>query len=224
MPAKLLESHFPYIHARSTSSTDLSKPPKSTSKSSSGPSSPTTPRRPQPTRASSHPGPASQSTPSPKPKQPARAFGTNYRVRRTPPSSPPNGLSSSQPLGPAHAHSNVRDFANISSSAAHSQPTRRKPVYSMHEADPAVKGRSEVVYTDDELLKRLNTIGESDEVDVERVKTVDREKERKWEEKRKRKEEREMEEWNRREALKARKAMTRGFSWKGVKNVVGGFR
>ena len=97
-------------------------------------------------------------------------------------------------------------------------------MYSMHEADPATKGRPEVKYTEEELLKRLNTIGEDEEVDVDRVKTVERERDREWEEERKRKEDREMEDWNRREANRARKAMARGFSWKGVKNVVGGFR
>lgn len=94
----------------------------------------------------------------------------------------------------------------------------------MHEADPAAKGRPEVIYTDEELLKRLNTIGEDEEVDVERVKTVEREREREWEEERRRKEEREMEEWNRREGKKAQRGMARGFSWKGVKHVVGGLR
>ncbi|KAJ4304643.1 hypothetical protein N0V90_000169 [Kalmusia sp. IMI 367209] len=208
MPAKLFESHFPNVNAhslRSSSSTDVSKPPISRS----GTSSPPKPKRPQPTRAASHPGPA------PKVKQPGRAFGTNYRVRRTPPASPPNGPSHPQPLGPAQAHSNVRDFAKISSSAAHSQPTRRKPVYSSHEADPASKERHQVMYTDEELLKRLNTIGEDEDEGVDRVKTVDREKEREWEEERKRKEDREMEEWNRKEAKKARKGLGRGFSWKG---------
>ena len=97
----------------------------------------------------------------------------------------------------------------------------------MHQADPAVKGRPETVYTEEELLRRLNTIGEDEEADMDRVKTTEKEKEREWEEERKRKEEKEMEEWNEREARKAhkaQKAMTRGFSWKGVKHVVGGFR
>lgn len=97
-------------------------------------------------------------------------------------------------------------------------------MYSMHQANPAVKGRGETVYTEEELLRRLNTIGEDEEGDMDRVRTTEREKEKEWEEERKRKEEREMEEWNQREAKKVQKAMTRGFSWKGVKHVVGGFR
>ncbi|KAL1600626.1 hypothetical protein SLS60_007012 [Paraconiothyrium brasiliense] len=225
MATKILQATFPHMHTRSSSSTDVSKTPKSGSKSGSnsptksGTNSPA-PQRPQPVRAASHPGPA------PKVKQPGRAFGTNYRVRRTPPGSPPNERvqSQTQPLGPAQAQSSVRDFAKITSSAAHSQPSRRKPVYSMHEADPAVKGRPEVMYTDEELLKRLNTIGEDEETDIDRVKTVEREKEREWEEERRRKEDREMEEWNRKEAKKAQSRMVRGFSWKGVKKTVGGFR
>lgn len=95
----------------------------------------------------------------------------------------------------------------------------------MHEADPAAKGRPEVVYTDEELLRRLNTIGEDEETDVDRVKTVDMENLQQWEEERRKKEERDMEEWNRREEKKkAQKGMVRGFSWKGVKKTVGGFR
>lgn len=97
-------------------------------------------------------------------------------------------------------------------------------MYSLHEADPAAKGRPEVVYTDAELLKRLNTIGEGEEEDVERVRTVERERDREWEAERRRKEEREMEEWNARGARKGKGSLSRGFSWKGVKSVVGGFR
>jgi hypothetical protein len=97
-------------------------------------------------------------------------------------------------------------------------------VYSLHEADPAAKGRPEVVYTSEELLKRLNTIGEDEEVDVERVRTVEMEKGKDWEEQRRRKEDRDMEEWNRKEAKKAHRGLMRAFSWKGVKQTVGGFR
>lgn len=94
-------------------------------------------------------------------------------------------------------------------------------MYSLHEADPAVKGRPQVVYTDAELLKRLNTIGEDEETDVDRVRTVERAAEAEWEEQRKRKEERDMEEWNAREARKARMGIVRGFSWRGVKKSMG---
>lgn len=97
-------------------------------------------------------------------------------------------------------------------------------MYSLHEADPAAKGRPEVVYSDAELLQRLNTIGEDEEVDVDRVRTVEREREMDWEEQRRRKEDRDMEEWNRREAKKAQRGLVRAFSWKGVKRSIGGFR
>ncbi|KAF2449947.1 hypothetical protein P171DRAFT_428065 [Karstenula rhodostoma CBS 690.94] len=251
MPTNLLKPTFPHLHRRSSSSTDIPKaakpdapkpvahtpgttsPTKPSAKSPTKPSakSPTKPsaesprpQRPQPVRAASHPGPAPQSSPAPKSKQPARAFGTNYRVRRTPPGTPPNERAhpTSQPPG-YQAHPSVHDFAKIPS-PAHSPPTRRKPVYSLHEADPAAKGRPTVVYTDEELLKRLNTIGEDEEVDVDRVNTVDRVREMDWEEQRRRKEDRDMEEWNRKEAKKAQKGMVRGFSWKGVKKTMGGFR
>jgi hypothetical protein len=90
----------------------------------------------------------------------------------------------------------------------------------MHEADPAVKGRPECIYTDEELLKRLNTIGEDNEEELDRIRTVDREGMMRWEEERKQKEDKEMEEWNRKQAKKAMK-LNRGFSWKGVKSAVG---
>ncbi|KAK7184996.1 hypothetical protein DPSP01_002823 [Paraphaeosphaeria sporulosa] len=234
MPAGIIQSAFPQLHRRSSSSTDISKSPKSGSHTA-GTTTPTKPaakspkpQRPQPVRAASHPGPAPVSRPAPK-KQPARAFGTNYRVRRTPPGTPPNervpSTTTPSPFG-SPAHPSVRDFAKIAASAspAHSPPTRRKPVYSLHEADPAAKGRPEVVYTHEELLKRLNTIGEDEETDVDRVKTVERAAGMDWEEQRRRKEERDMEEWNRKEAKKAQKGLVRGFSWKGVKKTMGGFR
>jgi len=176
-------------------------------------------QRPQPIRAASHPGPAPKAKPS------GRAFGTNYRVRRTPPSSPPNGRVQppAQSHNTIHAHTAVRDFAKLTSSAAHSQPTRRKPVYSLHEADPASRERPQVIYTEEELLRRLNTIGEDDEVDVDRVRTVDREKQREWEAERKKKEDKEMDEWNHKEAKKMHRRLGsgRGLSWKGVKHAVG---
>jgi hypothetical protein len=182
--AKVFEDHFPHMRPHiphSTSQTNFATKPAS----KSGTSSPVTPRRPQPTRASSHPGPA------PKSKPQGRAFGSNYRVRRSPPQTPVNQHSSqSKPLSQQEGHSAVRDFAKAPSTAAHTQPHRRKPVYSMHEADPAAKGRPEVIYTDEELLKRLNTIGEDNEEEVDRVRTVDREHEKEWEEERRRKEER----------------------------------
>jgi hypothetical protein len=90
----------------------------------------------------------------------------------------------------------------------------------MHEADPSVKGRPENIYTEEEMLKRLNTIGEDNEEEAQRVRTVDKKHAEDWEEERRRKEEREMEEWDRREAKKGPK-MSRGFSWKGVKSAVG---
>lgn len=90
----------------------------------------------------------------------------------------------------------------------------------MHEADPASKERNDVVYTDEELLKRLNTIGEDNDEDIDRTSTVDMENQRHWEEERRRKEDKEMEEWNRKET-KRRAKLERGWSWKGMKHAVG---
>ncbi|KAF9741810.1 hypothetical protein PMIN06_006201 [Paraphaeosphaeria minitans] len=229
MPSGIIQSAFPHLHRRSSSSTDIPKAqhprphPTGPSPPAEPAAKPQKPQRPQPVRAASHPGPAPVSHPAPK-KQPPRAFGTNYRVRRTPPGTPPNervpssssSSATTTPSGPP-ALSSVRDFAPA-------PPTRRKPVYSLHEADPAAKGRPEVVYTHEELLKRLNTIGEDEETDVDRVRTGDRAAGMDWEEGRRRKEERDMEDWNRKEAKKAQRGLVRGFSWKGVKKTVGGFR
>lgn len=98
-------------------------------------------------------------------------------------------------------------------------------MYSMHEADPSVKGRPTVVYTHEELLRRLNTLGEENDDDlVDRIKTVDEQKAKEFEEQRLAKEQKEMEEWNRKQekrAKKARKQMNRGWSWKGLGKAVG---
>ncbi|KAF2661782.1 hypothetical protein K491DRAFT_687180 [Lophiostoma macrostomum CBS 122681] len=209
---KIFEDHFPHPRIPHTSSyTNLASKP--TSKS--GTSSPTTPKRLQPTRASSHPGPA------PKSKPPNRAFGTNYRVRRSPLQTPANQHPvHGQPLQSQDAHSSIHDFAKTPSAAAHTQPHRRKPVYSMHEADPAVKGRPETIYTEEEVLNRLNTIGEDNEDEAQRVRTVDKQNADAWEEKRRQKVEKDMEEWDRKEAKKGPK-MIRTFSWKNMKNLLG---
>jgi hypothetical protein len=80
------------------------------------------------------------------------------------------------------------------------------------------------LYTDEELLYRLNTIIESNEDDVERTRTVDELKRREMERIRKDKEDQEMVDWEKhhqRQKSGGSAKLTRGWSWKNVRHAVG---
>ncbi|KAF1999776.1 hypothetical protein P154DRAFT_213576 [Amniculicola lignicola CBS 123094] len=196
------------------------------------------PIRPELPRAKSHPNPPSNGKTPTRPvvKAPARGFGNNYRVKRTPPGTPPNERETSiRDFAPgtakrnsAHPPYQPNKQPIDTSQAAHTQPHRKRPVYSSHAVDPSIahtkQNQQDILYTEEELLSRLNTIGEDDgEGMAEKVRTVDEMREReeraKREEERLRKEEREMEEWRMRHGRGGkgveRGKMTRGFSWRG---------
>ncbi|KAF2741326.1 hypothetical protein EJ04DRAFT_2071 [Polyplosphaeria fusca] len=188
----------------------------------------TPPKRPSLSHSKSHPGPAPKSKyPKAEKKKERPPFGTNYRVRQRPRAQSPQPTQHRQSLDPVIAHSSIYDFATPPkpSTVAHTQPTARKrPSFSWHEANVATKQRPEVLYTDDELLTRLNTIVENNEDDADRVKTVDELKRKEEERIQKDKEEKDMADWERhhkrqKSGLPAK--ISRAWSWKGVRDAVG---